>query len=123
MATVPNTKKEKVTVAIAPGPSAATAVIPNSARYMGFVFQVVGFNPGKDFNIQASFDGTNFYNLDSDSFVLGTTHFTSSATPQIFQLELFAPFPGGIRIRSVDANLTVDGTVDVMMAKCPYRPR
>jgi hypothetical protein len=119
----PNKKRESVAVAAAPAGAQAIAVIPNSSQYVGFIFLVSDFNPGKDFEIQGSFDGTAFFKLDPDAFVLGVTHFTSSATPLLIQLGLYAPLPGGIRIASVDSDLTLAGTVDCMMLNSPYNWR
>ena len=117
---IPNMKKEKVVVPLAdPGGDQVIAVIPNSRDYTGFVFLITGFDVGKVFEIQGSFDGVNFFTLDSDAFWLGTPHFTASATPKMIQLELQAPMPGGLRIASVLLNVVAAGQVDVMMLTAP----
>ena len=120
---IPNKKRESVVVAAVPAGGQVEATIPNSSGYTGFIFLVSGFNPGKDFEVRGSFDGTDFYKLDPDAFVLGVTHFTSSASPQLLQVKLFAPLPGGLQIASVDSDLTLTGTIDCMMLESPYNWR
>lgn len=108
-------QRETVAVALGGGPAKATAVIPDSSQFLGFVISITGFDVGKVFEIQGSLDGTNFFRLDPTAFMLPATHFTASATPSMLQLELYASMPGGLRVVSLLSDLTVDGTVDVMM--------
>jgi hypothetical protein len=116
----PAKKKETVAVALAGGPAQAVAVIPNSSMYRGFSIVVTGFDIAEPFTIQGSYDGTTFFNLDSDSFSLPTPHILTSATPTLMGVTLHTPLPGGIRLVSDNATLTVDGTILVMMFKSAY---
>ena len=116
----PTKNKETVAVAFGGVPAQAVAVIPNSSRYRAFTFLITAFDVGKVFAVQGSFDGVNYFTLDDTSFVLPTPHFTAAAAPLIFQVELRAPLPGGLRIISVLADLVVDGSVQAMMYNSPY---
>ena len=118
--TTASKKKETVAVALAGGPAQAVAVIPNSSLYRGFSLVVTGFDVAEPFTIQGSYDGTTFFALDTDTFALSTPHITSSATPTLMGFTLHTPLPGGIRVVSDNATLTVDGTVVVMMFKAAY---
>ena len=116
-------KRATVVVPSVGGPGAqAVAVLPDSSQFLGFAIVITGFNLGKEFEIQGSINGTDFFTLDSTTAFLPTPHAISSAIPVMLQLELYTPLPGGLRVVSTMTNLTTAGAVQVMMYNTAFNP-
>ena len=103
-------------------PAAITAVlIPRSSDYTGFMIQCIDVVPGLD--IEGSLDGINWSRLSPDTFFLAQTgpHLLKG---MVVTLQLFSPFPGGLRLVSAggsgEAVLTVSGTALVSMYQRAY---
>ena len=114
--------RKTIPITLGGGPLRVEVDIPGSNQFLGFVFTVSGPNTAEALEIQGSFDGVTFFTLDSTTHFLPTPHFTTNANPVLVQLELYAPLPGGLRIRSTNATLTVDGVVQVMMYNSAFNP-
>ena len=107
MPRIPNKQRKSFSIAN----TQTDLTITSSELYSGFSIQFIGLAAGIVVKLLASLDGTNFGVLDS-AFT------TTTAAGTVENLEVFAPFPGGLKLDLTGNNAV--GTIIVSMHKPAY---